>query len=296
MRTDGRPVMPDPGQQRAPDCAILHVPGIGGLHLLHATRSDRMAGSAQRQEHQHNLWHCVAYIEGHGSCLLDGAVVPVQAPCIILTSPGQPHCFSRLSGEDTTYHELTFAPDRPGALASWPELLHAWTGIECPVQAHGACTIACADDIGALAGQIAAVLRDSRSEAAVLLQGLLASLLLTIFRHLVADAERTAPEDPLERARRFIEHHAEDPIDLGSVANAAGLSAKHLGRAFAARYGDPPMRFRRRLLMQRGAVLLRTSDAPVERIAAGLGFDDWRYFSRCFRAEHGKSPAAYRRG
>ena len=291
-----RPAIPDLHQQRAADCAILNVPGLGGLHLLHATRDDRTSGSPQRGEHRHNLWHCVAYAVGRGPCLLDGATVQVRAPCLVLTSPGQPHCFSRLPGEDAVYHEITFAPDRPSALAAWPDLLRAWTGVTCALPTHVPCPVGCTDELGRIAGRIAAVIRDGRIEAAVLIQGLLAETLLCVFRHLVADAERSAPEDRLEAAQRFLDNHAEDPIDLASVAHAAGLSAKHLGRAFAARYGDPPMRYRRRLLMRRAAVLLRTSDAPVERLAAALGFDDWRYFSRCFRAEHGVAPAAYRRG
>ena len=287
--------MPEPDQQRAPDCTILRVPGIGGLHLLHATRNDRATGMTGRSEHRHDIWHCVAYAAGRGTCLLDGVEVSVSSPYIVLTSPGQPHSFSRLPGEDAVYHEVTFAPDRPGALASWSDLLRAWTGVPCALPAHGPCPVGLTDSIGAIAGRIAAVVRERRAEAPALLQGLLSETLLTLFRHLVADAVRPAPEDPLEIARRFIEHHAEDPIDLKAVARAAGLSVKHLGRAFATRYGDPPMRYRRQLLMRRAAVLLRTSDAPVERLATGLGFDDWRYFSRCFRAEHGISPATYRR-
>ncbi|MEK7415495.1 MAG: AraC family transcriptional regulator [Planctomycetota bacterium] len=288
--------MPEPHQQRAPDCAILRVPGLGGLHLLHATRDDRSAGTAQRSQHRHDIWHCVAYTSGRGTCLLDGNEVAVRSPYIILTSPGQPHCFSRRPGENAVYHEVTFAPDKPSAVTDWSNLLYAWTGVRCALPSHRPCPIACADDIGAIAGRIAAVVRDGRAESPALFQGLLAETLLTVFRHLVADAERAAPDGPLELARRFIEHHAEDSIDLDAVADAAGLSAKHLSRAFAVRYGDPPMRYRRRLLMRRAAVLLRTSDASVERIAAGLGFADWRHFSRCFRAEHRVSPANYRRG
>jgi AraC-like DNA-binding protein len=274
----------------------LRIPALGGLHILHATRNDRAVGVARRWEHRHHIWHCVAYAAGRGTCLVDGAVVQVRSPCVVLTSPGQMHSFSRLSGEDAVYHEVTFAPDRPGALASWSDLLRAFTGVPCALPTHGPCQMALVDGIGAIAGRIATVVREGRAECPAQLQGLLAETLLCVFRHLVADAERTAPENPLETARRFIENHAEDPIDLGTVARAAGLSAKHLGRSFAARYGDPPMRYRRRLLMRRAAVLLRSSDASVERLAAGLGFDDWRYFSRCFRAEHGVPPAAYRRG
>lgn len=291
-----RLIMPAPGDAAAPACAVLRVPGIGGLRLLHATRGDREPPQPGRQPHRHDLWHCVAYAAGAGSCSLDGAVVPVRAPFLVLTSPGQPHSFSRLPGEDAVYHEMTFAPERPGAVPAWPALLAAWTGTDCPLPASAPCSAACADDVGSLAGRVAAVVEAGHPQAAVLLQGLLAELLFTLFRHLVADAERAAPADAMETARRFIERHAEEAIDLAAVARAAGLSAKHLGRAFAARYGQPPMRWRRNELMRRAAVLLRTSDAPVEAIAARLGFADWRHFSRCFRAAHGRPPASYRRG
>lgn len=288
--------MPAPGDAACDGCAVLRIPGVGGLRLLHATRGDRAPPVPARSEHRHDLWHCVAYTAGRGSCCLDGAVVPVLAPFLVLTSPGQGHSFSRLSGEDAVYHEVTFSPARPGAAPDWPALLAAWTGLECRLAPHGPCSPACADEVAAIAGRMAAVVSAAHPHTAVLLQLELSALLAALVRHLVADAERAAPSDPVELARRFIEAHAEDPIDLAGVAAAAGLSAKHLGRAFAERLGEPPMRFRRSVLMRRAAVLLRTSDAPVGQIAARLGFDDWRHFSRCFRAAHGRPPAAYRRG
>lgn len=291
--------MPEPDQQRGPDCAILRVPGLGSLHLLHATRDDRPLGptsASTRREHRHGLWHCVAYVSGQGSFLLDGHEVSMRSPWIVLTSPGQPHSFSRLPGENTVYHEVTFAPDRPDALCDWSGLLGSWTGIACTIPAHRPCPAACADDVGAISGRIAAVVRERRPEGAALLQGLLAETLLTVFRHLVTDAERRVPADPIEDARRFIENHAEDPIDLPTVARAVGVSPKHLGRSFAARYGDPPMRYQRKLLMRRAAILLRSSDASIEQLARSLGFQDWRSFSRSFRAVHGLSPTRYRCG
>jgi AraC-like DNA-binding protein len=291
----GRTFLPEPGQSTAPDSAILRLPGIGGLRLLHCTHGDHAGPVASRIPHRHDLWHCVVYASGSGTCIHDGREVCITAPSLILTAPGQLHSFSRLPGEDTVYHEVTFAPERPGATAGWYALLRAWTGTDCPVPGHGPCSAACAADVGAVAARMAGTIRSAPPQAAVLLQGLLAELLLTVFRHGVAETERAAPDDPLETARRFVEAHAEDAIDLGAVARAAGLSAKHLGRAFAARYGQPPMRYRRSVLMRRAAVLLRTSDDPIERVAARLGYDDWRYFSRCFSAEHGVSPAAYRR-
>jgi AraC-like DNA-binding protein len=291
----GRTFLPEPGQSTAPDSAILRLPGLGGLRLLHCTHGDQAGPVTNRIPHRHDLWHCVAYASGSGSCIHDAREIRITTPSLVLTAPGQLHSFARLPGEDTVYHELTFAPERPGATAGWDALLRAWTGVDCPVPDHGPCSAACVADIGAAAARMAGTIHSAPPYTAVLLQGLLAELLLTVFRHGVAETERGAPVDPLEAARRFVEAHAEDAIDLGAVARSAGLSAKHLGRAFAARYGQPPMRYRRSVLMRRAAVLLRTCDDPVERVAARLGYDDWRYFSRCFSTEYGASPASYRR-
>lgn len=292
----GRTFLPEPGQSTAADCAILRLPGIGGLRLLHCTHGDAAGPVPGRIPHRHDLWHCVVYMSGTGSCFHDGQEIGIEGPTLILTAPGELHSFSRLTGEDTVYHEVTFAPERPGALHNWSGLLQAWTGAVCAVAGHGPCSAACAADIGAIAARMASVIQSAPPQAAILLQGLLAELLLAVFRHSVTESAPAAPDDPIETARRFVEAHAEDAIDLGSVARAAGLSAKHLGRAFAARFGQPPMRYRRSVLMRRAAVLLRTSDDPVERVAARLGYDDWRYFSRCFAAEHGVPPAVFRRG
>ena len=296
MGIPGRLFVPPESASTAPQCAIVRLPGLGGLRLLHATRDDRTAPWPQRQPHAHDLWHCVVYTTGSGSCVIGETVVPVRAPFLVLTSPGLGHTFGRLVGDNTVYSEVTFTTERLSSIPDWSQLLSLWTGVDCQVQSHGSCSVACTADVAALAGRMAAAINDGHPYLAVLLQGLLGELLFTIFRHQVADADRQTPHDPVEAARAFIERHAEDAIDLGAVARAVGLSAKHLGRAFAARFGDPPMRFRRRVLMRRAGVLLRTGDQPVERIAERLGFSDWRYFSRAFRAEHGLPPGRYRRG
>lgn len=293
---DGRIVVPDPAQAVLPGGAVLRLPGVGGLRLLHATRNDRAPGSAQRQEHRHDLWHCVAYASGRGTCLLDGRVCAVRAPWLVLTGPGQPHSFTRLPGEDLAYHEITFAAERPGAAAGWDGLLRAWSGAPADPPASAACPRALADAVGAIAGRIGALVRAGGASAALELHWQLAGLFHALWQHLVAAPAGAPPADPLDAARAFLEAHAEDPIDLAAVAAAAGLSRTHLARAFAARFGLAPMRWRRRELLRRAALLLRTSDEPVAAVAARLGFADARHFARIFAAEHGCAPARWRRG
>ena len=289
---DNRLTMPPPDQV-TPRGAILEIPGVGQLRLLHATRSDHQPSHGLRQEHRHVLWHAVVYIQGTGTCLVDGAVVAVRAPFLVLTSPDQPHSFGRLPAEDTVYSELTFAPQSPGSAApDWSGLLSIWSGEACLVPAHGALDAGGADILHALATR--AVRDSSHPASGVLMQVVLVRLLAAIHRLLVIDRLRTIPADPLAEAKRFIERHAEDPIDLAAVARIAGCSPKHLGRAFAARFGQPPMRYRTQVLMTRAAVLLRTSDAPVAEVASHLGYGDWRFFSRCFARQHGTSPGQWR--
>ena len=290
---DNRLTMPPP-RQATPPGAILTIPGVGRLRLLHATRSDRVPGHGNRQEHHHVLWHAVVYVQGSGTCLVDGAEVVVRAPFLVLTSPDQPHSFGRLPGEDTVYSELTFAPERASVGApDWSGLLSAWSGTPCSVPAHGPLSAAGADTLHELATR--AVRDCSHPSGGVLLQVVLVELLAVLHRLLVIDRLRPEADDPLAEAKRFIERHAEDPIDLAAVARIAGCSPKHLGRAFATRFGLPPMRYRTQVLMARAAVLLRTSDAPVAEVAARLGYADWRFFSRCFARQHGASPAHWRR-
>ncbi len=283
------------------ESAILNLPGLGGLRLLHATRDDCEPAQEGRRPHAHLLWHCVIYTAGQGSFLLGDATVQVEVPHLVLVSPGVPHSFCRLAGDSTVYSEVTFAPDPRGKpprilkALNWGDLLAGWSGAPCSVPAQRTCSTACAADVAGVATRMVAVISDDHPHAPVLLQGLLSELLFVVYRHLIADREPAAPPDRLETARSFIERFAEDPIDLAAVAREAGISPKHLSRAFTARFGEPPMRFRNRILLRRAAVLLRTGDQPVARIAERLGFADWRYFSRVFRREFALSPGRYRR-
>lgn len=297
MSSKGRAAIPDLQAASAPACSILRIPGVGGLRLLHATCDNVTVVDADRTPHRHGLWHAVAYTRGAGSCLIDASTVAVSAPFLVLTSPGQPHSFAALPGEDVVYSEVTFAASSPvRELPDWSDLLRRWTGDPGEVACVGPCTAGCANDIAAIAGRMSGVIQASHPQAATLLQGMLAEVLFSIYRHQIAEGERQAVPDPVETARRFIEANAEDPIDLAAVARVAGLSAKHLGRSFAARFGDPPMRYRQRVLMRRAAVLLRTGDLRIPQLALKLGYADHRHFSRRFRIEHGVPPGRYRSG
>jgi AraC family transcriptional regulator len=88
-----------------------------------------------------------------------------------------------------------------------------------------------------------------------------------------------------------------ETLDLGGEERAQRLhlSRFHLARVVAAAGGEPPERMRRRLLLERAAYRLVTSEAPVVDVAFEAGFGSHEAFTRAFSREYGAAPSRWRR-
>lgn len=79
------------------------------------------------------------------------------------------------------------------------------------------------------------------------------------------------------------------------MAEEACLSRYHFQRVFRRAVGEPPGALRRRLLLERAAYALRTTNAPITVIALEANYQSLAGFSRAFRGAYRLSPRAYRR-
>jgi len=88
-----------------------------------------------------------------------------------------------------------------------------------------------------------------------------------------------------------------ETLDLGSEERAQRLhlSRFHLARVVSAAGGEPPERMRRRLLLERAAYRLVTSDAQVVDVAFEAGFGSHEAFTRAFSKAYGAAPSRWRR-
>ncbi|TXG78423.1 MAG: AraC family transcriptional regulator, partial [Rhodocyclaceae bacterium] len=68
-----------------------------------------------------------------------------------------------------------------------------------------------------------------------------------------------------------------------------------LHERFAELVGQPPMQYLANWRMQRGASLLRETNATVATIALEVGYDSEAAFARAFKRLVGLPPAAWRR-
>ncbi|WP_269633213.1 helix-turn-helix transcriptional regulator [Pelomonas sp. BJYL3] len=118
----------------------------------------------------------------------------------------------------------------------------------------------------------------------------------TIVTELVADAlPRPLPKigDKLQRVLDRLEADGLPVPTLEELASIADLHPVYLARAFRKRHGIAPSDYLRRLRLHR-AVSLIVRRRPLSFVATELGFFDESHLHRCFVAEFGITPGAFR--
>lgn len=82
---------------------------------------------------------------------------------------------------------------------------------------------------------------------------------------------------------------------LAELAAIADCSDAYLVRLFRNHTGHSPLAWLTRHRAERAAVLLLTTDASIQHVAATVGWTDPNYFARRFRSVFGTSPSNYRK-
>lgn len=110
--------------------------------------------------------------------------------------------------------------------------------------------------------------------------------------------EHTRPEPvghAIELMRSTLDEDPGRSLKLGDLADAAGVTQKHLCRLFQTTLGNPPMRTYQLLKLQLAVALLSRSNLTIKQIAHRCGFECPFYFSRSFSKEFGQSPTEVRK-
>jgi AraC-like DNA-binding protein len=100
-------------------------------------------------------------------------------------------------------------------------------------------------------------------------------------------------ERPIRLARDFLDLHLDQQVRLADVAEAAGLPAFRLFRAFERATGMSPHRYQRQARVRFAAGLIRLGH-PLSDAALAAGFADQAHMTRSFRSTMGVTPGAYR--
>jgi AraC-like DNA-binding protein len=102
--------------------------------------------------------------------------------------------------------------------------------------------------------------------------------------------------DPVvHRALQQIHERPADPWTVESLAAAVGLSRAAFARRFSALTGQPPLSYLTWWRMVLAGRLLRSSDVPLDAVAARVGYASEFAFAKAFKRHAGIAPGRYRR-
>lgn len=247
-------------QQATCDLAIAHLRPTIPEHDIH--------------RHQHADMHLVLLLAGHYVSDAAGMPAVCAEPAVILNPPGTEHR-DRFRSHDGLFLTLTMPA------AAFARLC----------------------DGRAIGDQAKRLPRPSLARAMQLLSEVWhwerssPLAIESIFTELLADAlppPTHAGGDRLQRVLDRLEADHAPPPSLQELAAIAELHPVYLARAFRKRHGIAPSDYLRKRRLHK-AVSLIARRRTLARAASELGFVDESHLHRCFVAEFGMTPGAFRR-
>jgi transcriptional regulator GlxA family with amidase domain len=101
-------------------------------------------------------------------------------------------------------------------------------------------------------------------------------------------------DEKVLQLQAWIESHHREPIGIGDLVSAAGMSVRNLNRRFLSATNLSPQQYLRRVRVEAAKRLLEEKNASIDRVAEAVGYRDTRAFIRAFGAVAGLSPGQYR--
>ncbi len=123
----------------------------------------------------------------------------------------------------------------------------------------------------------------------------LGSLLADLGRQVSEEGIPVGDRDWLSEARGLMSRATLQRPTLEQIAQQLSMSYQTFRKRFAALSGMSPARYRTKCVVMAACERLKSSDAPIKRIAQDLGFADEYHFSKRFKAVMGMSPGEFRR-
>ncbi|MFD0738474.1 helix-turn-helix domain-containing protein [Lysobacter koreensis] len=248
-------------QQATRDLAIAHLRPTIPEHEIH--------------RHQHADMHLVLLLTGHYVSEAVGMPAVCTEPAVILNPPGTEHR-DRFRSRDGLFLTLTmpssaFERFRDGvAIGDRPVRLPRTSLVRALRLLHEVWHWEGSSPL-AIESVFAGLIEDARSNPGAAGAG-----------------------GRLQRVLERLEDVASPPPSLQELASIADCHPVYLARAFRKRYGVAPSDYLRRRRLHRAVSLIaRRQTLPIA--AAALGFVDESHLHRCFVAEFGITPGAFRR-
>lgn len=255
--------------------------------------------------HRHRFTELVIIQAGCGEHGTTGASFPLVPGNVFVVPPECAHFYSASDG--LVLSNLCFWPERIpflrdpelNALPGFGALLRLEPQLRESQQGKGRLQLDASDleRVRALLLRLWQELTERPAGYGFMAMTLLRELLVHLSR--AYEAEKKAPArrqlTRLAKALRLIEQEYTEPLELQTLAQAAGLSKSYLLKSFREAFGMPPLEYLLHVRIQKAMPLLREGRRSVTDAAYAVGFNDSNYFSRQFKRQTGLTPREYSR-
>lgn len=107
--------------------------------------------------------------------------------------------------------------------------------------------------------------------------------------------QREQPLHPkLIQVLQYIRKHYHNRLTVGQIAADNQISASTLYSLFRQYIHNTPVTYLNQCKLDAAAQLLLTTDLIISEISAKVGFEDYSYFSKCFKRSFQVTPSRYR--
>lgn len=98
----------------------------------------------------------------------------------------------------------------------------------------------------------------------------------------------------LTKVKLYLDHHLDENITLGALAEMAELSPYYFLRTFTKAFGVSPLKYHQAARIAKAREWIQFTSLPLTEIAERVGFQSIHAFSRAFKQKEGVPPSFYR--
>ena len=246
--------------------------------------------------HQHQYFELVYVLRGSATRKLSDSSIPVSAGDYYVANPRSAHGYENL--QDLEVIHCMFLPEHINqALTDCPSISSLLSNqslrFGVPVDIPIADRVFRDTD-----GSVRRIIRKMEQEYADRPTGhmeMLRCYLTQVLVYAVRASETRYPHNAVMQVMEHLKSHYAEPLSLDSLSQLVGYTPQYLSSLFSDEVGMSIQAFLQCLRVEEACKLLTATDLPVAEIAAAVGYQDTRHFSKVFRRYHILSPREYRK-